>query len=144
MIVETIPRISQMMRADLRRAAPEGLTLPHFRALLFLELRPGASVCAVAEHLGLSVSNVSKLLYALAERGLVTHAASHKDRRRVALSLTESGAAMAQTARRIATERLIRLLSEQQVSPGELAGISAAMRSLQRVLPAGVAPDAVP
>lgn len=144
LIVETIPRVMQALRADLHHAVPGELTVPHFRAMTFLEQTPGASVCAVAEHLGLSVSNVSKLLYVLAERGFVAHTASCEDRRRVALSLTAQGAAMIQAARRIATERLVTQLAEHVISPEELAGISAAMRCLQRMLPLTMPSDVTP
>ncbi len=134
LIVETIPRVMATLRADLRHATPEEISVPHFRALAFLEQTPGASVCAVARHLGFSVSNVSKLLYALAERGFVAHTASRDDRRRSALSLTAHGAAMLHAARRIATERLVTQLAEKVDSVDDLAGISAAMRCLSTAL----------
>lgn len=146
LIVETIPRVTQLLRAELLQAGPEGLglSMPHFRALIFLERTPGASVGAVAEYLGLSVSNVSKLLYALAERGFVAHTASREDRRRVILLLTEQGAAMVLAARRLAVERLVAQMEERAVSAEELADIAAAMRCLQRILPTAVTSTATP
>ncbi len=134
LIVETIPRLMTALRAELRHGSLGELSMPQFRALGYLKQSPGASVCAVAEHLGLSVSNVSKLLFALAERGMVEHASVAKDRRRVSLLLTAQGSAVLEAALYVASQRLVELLRD--ATPEELTIITAAMRSLQRLLPA--------
>ncbi|MEI6518669.1 MAG: MarR family transcriptional regulator [bacterium] len=133
LIVDTIPRVMALMRADLRKAAPDKLTVPQFRSLAYLFHNPEASVCSVAEYLDLSVSNVSKMLYALMERGYISYTTAPEDRRRVELQLTEQGVDILNTIRQVAIDHASLLLSESSII--ELSEISAAMRSLQKILP---------
>ena len=133
LIVDTIPRLMALLRADLRQAAPDKLTVPQFRSLAYIYRNPDASVCAVAEYIDLSVSNVSKMLYALIERGYILYTTAPDDRRRVELTLTAQGIDTLNSIRQVAVGHAALLLSN--LSAEELSDISTAMRCLQKIVP---------
>jgi len=90
-ILETVPAVIRVIRAEMRRHRQPGLSVPQFRALAFLRNRPGASLNSLAEHLGLTPASTSKLVDGLVERGLVGRCESAKDRRKVMLTLNPPG-----------------------------------------------------
>ena len=57
-----------------------------------LNRNQGASLSEVAEHVGLTLPSVSKMVDGLVTRGLLTRATDPGDRRRLTLSLTPAGA----------------------------------------------------
>jgi DNA-binding MarR family transcriptional regulator len=98
-ILEVIPFIMRLIREEMRRHRSTGLTLPQFRALLFLQRNPGVALHQVAEHLGLTPPTVSTMMSGLLSRGSIERPASTSDRRRVELRLTARGNALIDRAR---------------------------------------------
>jgi DNA-binding MarR family transcriptional regulator len=90
-ILETVPVVMRMLRAEMRRHRQLGLSLPQFRSLAFLRRQPGSSLNNLAEHLGLSAASTSKLVDGLVERGLVQRQEDLVDRRKIQLELTGEG-----------------------------------------------------
>jgi DNA-binding MarR family transcriptional regulator len=90
-ILETVPVVMRMLRAEMRRHRQLGLSLPQFRSLAFLRRQPGSSLNGLAEHLGLSAASTSKLVDGLVERGLVQRQEGAVDRRKIQLELTPEG-----------------------------------------------------
>ncbi|MGE0383319.1 MAG: MarR family winged helix-turn-helix transcriptional regulator [Gammaproteobacteria bacterium] len=64
---------------------------PHLRLLLLLRERPGLTVGAYAEWLGLHMSTVSNLIRDLHRSGFIERASDPQDRRRTLLKLTAAG-----------------------------------------------------
>lgn len=93
-VLETIPLVMRVMRAEMRRHRQAGLSVPQFRALAFTRRQPGASLNSLAEHLGLTPASTSKMVDGLVERGLLERKTSLEDRRRITLTLTPSGYAV--------------------------------------------------
>jgi DNA-binding MarR family transcriptional regulator len=128
LVIETVPRVNRCLRAEMRRQGASGLSLPQFRALGFLQREPGASLSAVAEHLGVSRSTASAIADRLVRAGLVDRAPDPAERRRVALTLTPAGAdllARARAATRtLVADRLARL------SAAQLTAIAAGVAAL--------------
>jgi DNA-binding MarR family transcriptional regulator len=112
-ILETIPLVMRVLRAEMRRHRQPGLSVPQFRTLAFLHNQPGAALNTLAEHLGLTPASTSKLVDGLVGRNLVERRESVKDRRRVMLSLTQQGFSIWEDAflhtRACLSERLARL-----------------------------------
>jgi len=79
------------IRAEMRRAAPPGLSVPLFRALIFARSQPGASVSALAAHLGVTLPTASVAVDKLCEHRLLESRAAPDNRRRRALHLTPEG-----------------------------------------------------
>jgi len=97
-LLETIPSLMQHIRevANLRR--DPRLTVAQFRAMGYLRRRPGASLSALAEYLGLSLPTASRSVETLARKGLVHREPLPKNRRQIRLQLSNRGAKLLETA----------------------------------------------
>lgn len=111
------------------------LSLPQFRTLVFLRRNAGASLSAVAEHVGLTPPSASKMLDGLIARNLASRQESLADRRRVTLGLTVQGRAALKKARDRAQVHLAELLSNLPAT--DRAVVVEAMTVLQGVFSAG-------
>ena len=110
-ILNVVPAMTRTIRGEVRRQYKSELSLPQLQSLALVSHRPGASVSAVAEHLGLSLPSASKIVDALVLRGLLTREASADDRRRVKLRLTAQGSVLFNAATNFALVELARALS---------------------------------
>jgi len=128
-VLEVIPLVMRTVRTEMRRHRAHDLSVPQFRALGFVQRRPGASLSDVAEHIGLTLPAMSKLIDGLVARKLMTRRGHSDDRRRVMLELTARGAALLQTSRESTHAALAERLS--QLSESDRAAIVRAMHILQ-------------
>jgi DNA-binding MarR family transcriptional regulator len=92
-VLEVVPVVMRAVRAEMRRQRAADLSIPQFRALAFLNRNAGASLSDVAEHIGLTLPSMSKLIDNLVARKLVTRQMHAGDRRYVTLALTARGRA---------------------------------------------------
>lgn len=92
-VMETVLLLMQTIRAEMRSHRPEGLSVPQFRALRYVQDNAGASLSNIADHVGVALSSMSKLIDGLVARELVTRLIAVDDRRRITLELTEAGQA---------------------------------------------------
>ena len=90
-VLAQVPLLMREIRGAMRQAAPEGLTVPQFRALLFAQREPGGHVGALAAHLGVTLPTASVAVAALAERGLLRVRPDPADRRRKVIRLSAEG-----------------------------------------------------
>ncbi len=134
-ILETIPLTMRAIGVQMRANPPLNLSVHQFRTLMFLHRHEGASLSDAADHLGLSLPSVSKLIDGLVARGVVAREAHPRDRRRVTLTLTASGRSSLQTVREAAQAHLARILTA--LPPAQRATVMQAMRALREVF----APD---
>jgi DNA-binding MarR family transcriptional regulator len=91
-VIEVIPLIMREIRRLMRQRGAEELSVPHFRALGYVQRHPGCSLSAVAEHLGLSVAAASRLVDALVVDRFLERRPSTTDRRYIELHLSARGA----------------------------------------------------
>jgi DNA-binding MarR family transcriptional regulator len=122
------------IRQEMRRHRQAELSVPHFRALVFLNHTAEASVSEMAEHLGLSLPATSRLADVLVRRGLLDRQNNAADRRRVLLSLTPRGREVFQAAMSATERALIRRF--KAVPQRELTHVLMAMQALDRVFAA--------
>jgi DNA-binding MarR family transcriptional regulator len=111
--------VMRFIRARMRAHHRGGLSVPQFRALVFLSQHDEASLSALAEHVGLSLPAASRLVDLLVRRQMVERQAHAGDRRRVSLSLTARGRATFQAALRatqLALASRFATLSERELS----------------------------
>ncbi len=109
-VLETVPLIMQAIGCHMRSQTPE-LSLPQFRAMVFVRQHPQASLSDAAGFVGLGLSRTSKLVNALVSRDLMSRHEDAQDRRRVRLALTPAGQAMLENARQAAAAHLARTLA---------------------------------
>ena len=88
-VLDVVPLVMRAIRAELRRHRTADLSLAQFRTLAYLNSHAEVSLSEVAEHIGLSLPTMSKLVDGLLGRGLLTREEDPADRRRVILCLTE-------------------------------------------------------
>jgi DNA-binding MarR family transcriptional regulator len=125
------PAIMRFLRDEIRSNRQAELTVPHFRALIFITHNANASLSAMAEHLGLSLPATSRMVEVLVKRGLVERRVRRGDRRCVSLSLTGPGRAALQLAFQAAQAALARRFDA--LSARELSLVSRALGILGRV-----------
>ncbi len=111
-VLDVVPLVMRAIRAEMRSHRTPDLSVPQFRALLFLKRNPGASLSAVSDHLGLTPPSASKLVDGLVARGLVARQVSPTDRRRVMLVVTPPGAAILESAAQATQNHLARSLAQ--------------------------------
>jgi DNA-binding MarR family transcriptional regulator len=128
-VMETVPLVMRAIRAEMRRQRTRTLSVPQFRALIFLSRQPGASLSSLAEYLGVTRPTASALVDRLVRRGLVTRTTHPRERRRLVLALTPSGTRHLQRARDVARGRLAAMLAD--LSPADLRKVAEGMALLQ-------------
>lgn len=128
-VLDVVPLVMRAIRAEMRSHRTPDLSVPQFRALLYLRRHPGASLSAVSEHLGLTPPSTSKLVDGLVARGLVARQTSPTDRRRVMLLVTPPGEAILQAASEATQARLAEALA--RLDDGGRAAVLKAMEALR-------------
>lgn len=138
-LLDVIPVVMHAIREEMRRHRGVDLSVPQFRALLFIKRNPQSALSNVAAHLGLSLPAVSAMVDGLVHRGLVSRLDSASDRRRVELSLTASGSELLQKARGETIAHFAELLSA--LTEEEQARLSEALQLLRTIFPVAPAED---
>lgn len=128
-LIDVIPEVIHVIRAEVRRQRGRDLSILQLRTLIYLARNPGATLSAVADHVGLTLSSMSTQVSKLVQRKLVDRNESPHDRRFVTLALTPAGEAHLQEARRGAETNLA--VRCQQWSPSERATVMQAMAILR-------------
>lgn len=130
-VLDVVPLIMRTIRAEMRRHRAPGVSVPHFRALAFLNRNEGASLSEVAEYIGLTLPSMSTLIDGLVTRELVTRQTAPTDRRRVTLALTARGKSTLEAARRDTQARLAEILAA--LSSAERTTVVQALQALRAV-----------
>lgn len=127
-LMETAPQIMQSIRGEMRRGHGSDISIPQFRTLRFVQHNPDSSLSNLAEHLGLTLPSVSKLVDGLVKQKLINRQESTHDRRRLTLVLTQSGESIVNTARAGTQANIAKTL--KRLSSAELETIHQAMQLL--------------
>ena len=130
-VLATVPLIMRAIRAEMRGSREPGLSVPQFRSLGFVHRHPGSSLSDVAEHIGLTLPAMSRLVDGLVKRKLMWRRGDSADRRRLTLGLTPRGSGLLEAARKTAHEALARKVSP--LTAPEAAAVVGAMRILREV-----------
>lgn len=130
-LMDTAPQIIQTIRSEMRRGRGSDISIPQFRTLAFIERNPDSSLSRLAEHLGLTLPSVSKLVDGLVNQKLIIRQASTADRRRLTLVLTKAGDSIVNTARAGAQVNLTDKLGGLSIA--ELETIHQAMQLLRPI-----------
>ncbi|HZQ05576.1 MAG TPA: MarR family winged helix-turn-helix transcriptional regulator [Anaerolineae bacterium] len=128
-VVEVVPLVMRSIREHMRKHRQSDLTVTQFRTLGFIDRNAGASLSDVADHIGLALPSMSKLIDGLVRRKLVVREFDTIDRRRVTLSLTARGRSILETAR--SETRAVMTQTLASLERNELETILAAMQVLR-------------
>lgn len=135
LVLETVPHVMGVFRAEMRKHKPADMSVPQFRTLIYLHKHHGVSLSEVAEHMGLTLPSASKLIDGLVKKIFVAREVSPEDRRRATLSLTAEGQAALQRVRHDALAQMASMLAT--LNEDERIVMTHAMRILQRVVTPG-------
>ena len=127
-LMDTAPKIMQSIRVEMRRGRGSDISIPQFRTMRFIQRNPDSSLSNLADHLGLTLPSVSKLVDGLVKQKLVVRQESSADRRCLTLALTQTGASIVDSARTNAQANLAKILSS--LSDDELRTIHQSMELL--------------
>jgi len=130
-LMDTAPQIMQLIRVEMRHGRGSDISIPQFRSLAFVQRHPDSSLSSLAEHLGLTLPSVSKLVDGLVKQKLITRQESMADRRRLTLMLTQIGASIVDSARAGAQTSLAKRL--EKLSEVELETVCQAMQILRPI-----------
>ena len=130
-LMDTAPQIMQSIRVEMRRGRGSDISIPQFRTLRFIQCNPDSSLSKLAEHLGLTLPSVSKLVDGLVKQELVIRQESTADRRCLTLVLTQTGASIVNSARASAQANLAKNLG--RLSDNELETVYQAMKLLRPI-----------
>ena len=130
-VFEGVLQVMRFIRNHVRQRRTAGLSLPQFRTLIFLNRTENSSLSALAEHIGLSPSAMSRLVNRLVQDQLVDRQEVSTNRRQIALVLTEDGKA---TLEKVRSEIRLRLAdSLKQLPTNDQKKIQHAMKLLHAV-----------
>src|SRR5512133_2252481 len=130
-LMDVTPQIVQAIRVEMRRGRGSELSVPQFRTLRFIQVHEDSTLSSIAEHLGLTLPSVSKLVDGLVKQELAIRQESASDRRCLSLALTPAGESIVNSARASAQARLVEKLS--CLSPDELEVIYKSMELLRPI-----------
>lgn len=131
-VLDIAPGLMRAVRARMRAGRPARVSVPQFRALLYVRRNPGTDLSGVAEHLGTSLAAASELLGRLVGQGFVERSVDPASRRRMRLALTPAGSHQLEKAEEATLAWLAGRL--EGVDPERLAAISAAIADLGELL----------
>ena len=129
-LLDVVPQVMRVVRAEMRSHRGGELSVPQFRALAYLDRYPGSPLLAVAAHLGLTPPSMSKLIDGLIARRLVSRQESAADRRRITLALTAQGRSTLERTRRYTRLHLAEALAT--LAAPERATVVEALAILRR------------
>jgi DNA-binding MarR family transcriptional regulator len=103
--MEVVPKAMREYRNEMRKSRCSSLTVPQFRILAFLRLE-SVNNRTLAEHQGVSVAAMSRMVDGLCRQGLIERLEDSRDRRHVHLQLTTLGSERFESFRNEARTRL--------------------------------------
>ncbi len=119
------------IRTQMRNRRSTDLTVPQYRTLAFIHRNEGASLTKVADHLGLKLPTMSKMVDSLFNKGLLQREEQSTDRRRVKLVATAQGVKIMEASRQGTLKHLSMQLEPVKVADKQV--IVEAMKILRLV-----------
>jgi DNA-binding MarR family transcriptional regulator len=127
--------VMRTIRAEMRKSIKGYLSVPQFRTLTFLNRHEGASLSGLADHIGLTLPTISKMVDGLVARNLVIRRQHQDDRRRITLALSSRGRTTLQSARNATQAQLAGLL--MKLPDNKRAEITEALQTLRSAFASG-------
>lgn len=131
-MLDQVPMVMRVIRAEMRRQCANQLSVPQFRTIAYLYRNPGASLSQVAEHIGVTLPTMSRIVDRLVDRRLVLREYDPDSRRRLTLHITPKGLDLFETVRERTLQQIAWRLGS--LSPERISLIQAALASLIEIL----------
>lgn len=143
-LIEVLPEVVHAVRTAMRRQVDGGLSVPLFRCLNHVALKPGTSVGGLAAFMGITMPTASANADRLARAGLLRAQPASDDRRRVELKVTAAGQALLKRMRARAAREMALGLGQASASDVQLVrqALAVLRRSFVTGTPAAAATQA--
>lgn len=128
-VLSVVPLIMRTIREEMRGCRSRGLSVPQFRSLGFVHRHAGASLSDVAEHIGLTLPAMSRMIDGLVEGKLMVRQSRSADRRCVTLDLTPRGRRLLESA--LAKVQAVLTTRFEALSEAETKGVVRTMRMIR-------------
>ena len=115
-VMETVPIGARYIGAERRRSGNLQVSMPQLKVLAFISRNPGTSLNSAAEDLAVTAATASNLVDRLVKRGYVSRVEDPSERRKVLLSLTESGTKHLELCRQFARASIATLIADLPAS----------------------------
>ncbi len=130
-ILEVVPQVMRTIRTRMRQYRGSELSVPEFRAMGFINRHTGTSLTELADHIGLTLSSISKLIDRLVENRWVSREPDPEDRRRMTLALTARGRTLLDAAQAATQTSLAEQVAA--LSPAEAEMVIQTMQVLRPI-----------
>ncbi len=130
-LLEVIPLMMRVIRAQVRSHSSPELSIPQFRALAFLGRNQSAMLRDVGDFLAITIPAASRLIDGLVAAGFSTRVIDPADRRKVMLTLTAAGRRKYAAALKVSAEFLAERV--ERLSALERERLAHAMKSLRSI-----------
>lgn len=130
-IIEVVPQAMRELRAEFRSQRTDGLSIPQFRVLARLRQQPATNK-DLAEHIGLNVCTMSRMVDGLIASGLVAKSSGDRDRREVRIELSPAGQKLYASIRASARQRMAKRLAV--LDPAEMRILDLGLEVLSKSL----------
>jgi DNA-binding MarR family transcriptional regulator len=111
-VMDTVPLLARYIGAEMRRSGNLQVSMPQLKVLAFISRNPGTSLTSAAEDLAVTAATASNLVDRLVKRGYVKREEDPNERRKVLLSLTESGTVHLELCRQFAQASVATLIAD--------------------------------
>lgn len=133
--MDIVPKAMREYRREMQKSGSGCLTVPQFRVLAYLNNYEPANNRTLAEHQGVSVAAMSRMIDSLVRQSLVERFADKRDRRQVFMRPTRKGKAKYLEFRKEARDRLQTRMAA--LDPGERRrlnnGLAALAKAVERM-----------
>ncbi|MEI6916433.1 MAG: MarR family transcriptional regulator [Armatimonadota bacterium] len=90
-VFDTFPMVMRAVKAGMHQDPDVALSMQQFRTLTFIRDHEGTHLSMLTDHIGQTVSAVSKLVDGLVERDFLERKTADDDRRKIMLRITSKG-----------------------------------------------------
>jgi DNA-binding MarR family transcriptional regulator len=131
LVLDTLPALMQAVQAEIRKVAHPLPPMPHYRALKLLQHSGPLALGDLATHCKVSMPTMSHTVTVMANNGLVERIADPDDRRKVEVTLTDTGIATLTRMEQHMVELLAGFFSD--LSADDLASLTRGFEVLRQV-----------
>jgi DNA-binding MarR family transcriptional regulator len=117
--MEVVPLLMRQVRSEFRSHRTPDLSVPQFRALVFVNRNAGTALSPLAEHLGLTLPSTSKMVDRLVLLNYLNRQSSKNDRRKITLEITSLGVSVLDTSYRATQNQLQSLFEKLNIQEQE-------------------------
>ncbi|MCE5200873.1 MAG: MarR family transcriptional regulator [Armatimonadota bacterium] len=129
-LLETCRWVVRTTKAEIGKRSSAALSVRETVAMMMIGEKNSASLSAISEHLGCTLSGASRMIDGLVDQGYIARATAEHDRRQLTLTLTADGRHALEQASAEEMSYMVDMLSS--LTPTECSMVNLVMDLLRR------------